>query len=1085
MMKTTRYIFAAFIGILLYALPSAAQNGILTASAFKADTYLSVKDNVNFLDFTSAASSASFAISSNTTVVPRSKASWLRGEIKGDSVRVYVDANTGARRSSVLTLAAPDGNSRTVTVTQLGSDPDFIFRTDTVKVEGVNSAVVVSITSNTPLTFTPSDSWITSRDVAFSSGTKDYVLMAGTMDKGERFATVTVSATADATKKKDFVVDQTFEGYPRFLVMSDVHIGASGQKEKVTNSLGNLVSLSEDPDAIFVVGDLTNNGNLAQYNDFKEIFNSTDILPDYVKRFFVMGNHEWYTNDGGSAMDNYNSLGQDHDKYIDIKGYPFIYIGMNGGGDNSYSQESLTFLRKSLKDAALHYPGKPIFVFQHVPPYGTVQGSGDSDGKWGSQSVYDILKDYPQVVDFSGHTHFSSRCPLTLWQGKFTALNDGGNLDTYVKQGDDVDGLQPEGSSSISEGMAVTVDDEKSFTVNRYDLLRGEEIGAPLVFNAPYDGSHYDYASYKGSKPSFDATGIVTSQLQPTQRSVTFPQAHIDTDTDPNDIVLYYKVDIVDAEGKTIATANRSSRYYLGPDIPDSLSVIVKDINGSGMMHARITAIDPYGNESDPIESDDFEQGNYTPAEGTTVPVADLLNLYVNDDGTGTDKSAMNNVIFTSENKPVAYYDSDYKLPGAKFSGRINQFYSIDYSNNDKIKSALTSGFTMETFFVASDVSAEQTPMSSQEKGGCGFWIYSGGDFYFYVADEAGTYYDVQSTASLKPGKYYHAVATYSTSDRTLRLYINGYPAGEKKIDADLSLVPDEANRRLIIGGDAGPDASACQFPFNGNVMIARLYSKAISRDEEYVLYKDVIKDFSEEKPDTTIAAEAPVADLFDVTFDENGAATDISAQAIAIETGSTVPATYYNETWKRWFAQFPGDDGNCYYGVPYASNENILNAMQGDFSLETLCVINNDGDLDNSLPAVLSSQQSGGVGIEPGSVMEAWGYFSGSYATAYGYDYKVVKDSVYHVVVTVKTLDVETPVMSLYVNGNFAGKASLAGAMSLPLGNAQYFCIGGDATINGGGAEYLLKGEVGLARMYSSALTGPQVKRLYIDLKK
>ena len=115
-------------------------------------------------------------------------------------------------------------------------------------------------------------------------------------------------------------------------------------------------------------------------------------------------------------MGNYNSLGVEHDKYFDIKGYPFIYIGLSGGSEENYTQESLDFLRESLEDASLKYPGKPIFVFQHIPAYGTVQGSNSYDGGWGTKKVYEILKDFPQVLDFSGHRHFSSRCPLTFHQ---------------------------------------------------------------------------------------------------------------------------------------------------------------------------------------------------------------------------------------------------------------------------------------------------------------------------------------------------------------------------------------------------------------------------------------------------------------------------------------------------------------------------------------------------------------------------------------------------------------------------------------------------------------------------------------------
>ena len=1080
-MKNIKYIVFLLLSLLLPLQSISAQNMIVTAAAFKTSTFLEVPVKYADIDFSATAASESFAVKTNTSVKPVSDVSWLKAEMKGDSVKVSVEANQGkSRRTAVLRLAAPDGNSKTVTVTQLGTDPDFILRADTVKVNGCDATVVMHIVANSPLTFTPSDSWLTPIDVTSFDGVKDYTYKAGTMQEGERYGNITVSVTADATKTAKVVVDQTFEGYPMFLVMSDTHIGAGGQTDKMRESLKNLYGYAGSADALFVVGDLTNSGNLSQYNEFKTIFTDPDIIPEDVQRYFIMGNHEWYTSDGNGSMNNYNSLGQDHNKYFDIKGYPFIYIGLSGGSEDNYSNESISFLKESLKDAALHYKGKPIFVFQHIPPFGTVQGSRSDDGAWGSKKVYDVLKDYPQVVDFSGHTHFSSRCPLTLWQDKFTAINDGGNLDCYVREGNDVDGLKPEGTGSMSEGMYVSVEDGTTFTVSRYDMLRNEEIGAPLTFTAPYDGTHFTYASYKGSKPVFEETGVVTRQMQPTQRMVQFPQAVI-SDDDPNDVVLYYKVDIIDQTGTVVATGNRSSRFYMGSSKPDSLSILISNINVQGMLKARVTAIDPYGNESDPIESEEFEQGSYTPAEGTTVPEADLLNLYVEDDGTGVDKSAMNNVVVTSENKPVPFYDSDYKLPGAKFSKDASQYYYIDYNGNEKIEKAFTSDFTMETFFFSSDVSFPQTPMSSQEQGGLGYWM-EGGSLYFYVSDADGKYYSVKSSAPLQGGKYYHAVATYSTSDRTLRLYINGYPAGETLVEPDLGLVRSEC-RHLIIGGDVGPDG-LCQFPLNGCVMVARLYSRAITRDEDYVLYKDVIKNYQKQEADTSIAAVAPVADLFDVSFGENGAVSDASAQAIAITTGQTVPTTYYNDEWKRWFAKFPGDDGQCYYGIPYTNNDAIKAALLSDFSIEALCVVNND-NLDSTLPAVLSSQQQGGIGIEPGSVMEGWGYYSGSYATAYGYDYPVQKNTVYHVVLTVQTVDVETPTMSLYVNGAFAGKAQLGGVMTLPQGNATYFCIGGDAAYSGDAAEYLLNGEVGLARMYSSALTAPQVKRLYVDLKK
>lgn len=58
-----------------------------------------------------------------------------------------------------------------------------------------------------------------------------------------------------------------------------------------------------------------------------------------------------------------------------------------------------------LKQAAKDDPEKPIFVFHHQPFKDTVYGS-----EWGfdinRDLFYDTLRNYPQVITFSGHTHY-------------------------------------------------------------------------------------------------------------------------------------------------------------------------------------------------------------------------------------------------------------------------------------------------------------------------------------------------------------------------------------------------------------------------------------------------------------------------------------------------------------------------------------------------------------------------------------------------------------------------------------------------------------------------------------------------------
>ena len=37
--------------------------------------------------------------------------------------------------------------------------------------------------------------------------------------------------------------------------------------------------------------------------------------------------------------------------------------------------------------------------------------------------MFDILKNYPEVICISGHSHYSLKNPKSIWQGDFTAIN--------------------------------------------------------------------------------------------------------------------------------------------------------------------------------------------------------------------------------------------------------------------------------------------------------------------------------------------------------------------------------------------------------------------------------------------------------------------------------------------------------------------------------------------------------------------------------------------------------------------------------------------------------------------------------------
>ncbi len=1062
-----KYILSVFALVLLTAFTAKAQDIVLASTANAGVSSLTLS-STNSLDFVAAGGMKSVAVKTNLNVKPRSKQAWISPEINGDSVKVKVEANNNkAVREGEVIVSALDGNTKTIKVRQLGSAPAFFVNEQEISVNGKTPDIVVNIVSNAALSFTSSD-WIKSSEVAWQSGDKVYSFKTEAMEKqGKRNGEINVQLKDDATSSQTIKVDHTFEGFPSFIVMSDIHFGRNDAKTRVTRSLSNLYEECSEADALIVNGDLTQNGNASQYEEMLSVMNDDMLVPSSVKRVFIMGNHEWYTDE--DAKQNYEATGTPLNGYFSIKGYPFVYIGLSGSGNEDYSDESINFLINSIKDATVKYAGKPIFVFTHIPAYGTTHGSSAHDGNWGSHQVYEALKNFPQVIHFCGHTHYSVKEPRALWQGAFTSIDDGTNDYTEIQPGIDYEGIHPYRVDDVQEGLVVTVEDENNVVVRRFDSSRAEEVFPQWNFSSPYDGTNMPYAvNTDKTAPIFDNPEITTEEMQKGSRKVVFNQA-----TDEDNVVMYYNVRICDANGDSVKCLRVCSRFYLGSEMPSTLEAKFSDLPLDKELHASVTAVDPFGNESEAIESESFSFVEYTPAAGTTLPKADLFDLKIADNGTVSDASEMRNTVEMSSFAPVQAYDKEYSLNALQFDCRNDQFYSVDYSSNDAIKQAFANAFTFESFFNCNNVDRDMCMFSTQNTGGAGFEMETNGTLSFYCYIDGG-YRSVNTGTTLRPGARYHAVATYDKTEGKIKLYLNGYPAGSTNVSGDFGY-PDEAAQWLAIGADASSDPTFGQAPFDGQVMSARMYSKAVSRDEVYLMYKSFADLYHAESEDSTTAAVAPVADLFDVEFGENGAVTDKSEQKIAVETGKTVPETYYNETYKRWVAKFSGNDEQEYFSVPYADNIAITSAMEADFSLEVFVMLN-DATSDQ---CVVSSQQLGGFGIEPEKTINVWGRYGNEYANLYS-DVTVEKGKFYHIVAVADAGEAE---MRVYINGRLAGKRSVTGMFSFPQGNAQYFCIGGDASYNGDHAEYLLNGEIVLTRMYSQALNLSQSKKLYQDI--
>jgi hypothetical protein len=369
--------------------------------------------------------------------------------------------------------------------------------------------------------------------------------------------------------------------------------------------LKNLSSKTPLIDAIFVVGDLTDHGDEGQYTQFVSCFNNPANIPSEVGKYYLMGNHDNYS--GAMAPIYYREkTGQELHQYVVIKNYPFITISQNGSnaygdGMSDYNIEARNFLSEKLALARQTHPGKPIFVFVHVPPRNTCYGSSTNEG-WGMTVLLPILNNYPEAIVFSGHSHFPLGDPRSIHQDKFTTINDGSSTYSEVENNVVDDGVHPQEYVNVTEGVIVNVLKSGDVEIERWDTYRNEEILPRWTVKAPHDGSKFTYKTRNGlPAPSF------SDGIKPTVAynegllscTVTFPQA-----TD-NEAVFRYRIEILDGSN-TVASYTKFSQFYLNSATPNPLSVLMSNLPPSKTLTARVKALDSYNNESAWIVSEPF-----------------------------------------------------------------------------------------------------------------------------------------------------------------------------------------------------------------------------------------------------------------------------------------------------------------------------------------------------------------------------------------------------------------------------------------------------------------------------------------------
>lgn len=385
----------------------------------------------------------------------------------------------------------------------------------------------------------------------------------------------------------------------RFAVCSDVHLNgdpeaAEAQRlEKMINFMYDYSETQEykNFDALCVAGDFADQGKPEQYDLFNKI--TSENLREGTQLLTCMGNHEFINyrdHDASLGARMYEKKRGELNTSVKINGYHFILCSYAEDGKTFTSR--LSWLNNAVKEAVKDTGDKPVFTFQHPAPFATVYGGLS----WGDPSVGTVYLRYPQVVNFSGHSHFPVNDPRSIWQGGYTAFGCG-TLSYFETELDGISGNFPYNVEEAAQFYIVEADDAGNVRVLPYDLIT-DSFFDNEYYLTDLAKRNYDYSYLKmklrDNKPVFpEDTEISVDVDENGDTILTF------TGAEDKYIVESYKVSVT-KNGIKAADDNFSGKYmYLFEE--DVYTVNLGKLETGKKYNVSVTAMNAFAELSEPL----------------------------------------------------------------------------------------------------------------------------------------------------------------------------------------------------------------------------------------------------------------------------------------------------------------------------------------------------------------------------------------------------------------------------------------------------------------------------------------------------
>ncbi len=375
----------------------------------------------------------------------------------------------------------------------------------------------------------------------------------------------------------------------RIITFTDTH----NENENVKKAINTAYELFDKDktykgiDAFFGLGDFSSIGTENDFIEYKKALD--ECVREDTVIINVLGNHEMKH----EASPDYfkKHFGHDVNTVTEINGFTCIaFSGERWLTEWTVSADSLKWLDKEIEKAEETAGDKPVFVFQHPHPFGTVYGSTI----WCNPQLNPVFSGHNKVINFSGHSHFPMNDPRSINQTTYTSVGVGA-MARFELDKNYIIGQHPEGYEDALQFAVIEADSQGRVRIRGFDVLSETFFCDYFIENVnDRDTFAYTYKNLKAhdEAPVFsDEIKVSVSMNEDSGYRVSFTEAV----AKDGFIIHNYTVKISDMKGKEIYKEQFIADYYIiDEDKTSEFNVPSGILEKGGQYTLEITAESAY-----------------------------------------------------------------------------------------------------------------------------------------------------------------------------------------------------------------------------------------------------------------------------------------------------------------------------------------------------------------------------------------------------------------------------------------------------------------------------------------------------------